>query len=184
MAKFPELQALVEGNRKWRNATDTALIEETALGQHPKIAFIGCSDSREPETTVFGAKIGDIFVNRNVGNQYQLDDLSSEAVISYAVQHVGVQHVIVMGHTSCGAVQASIASPANDSFTSIGWIRPIRATFDTSKRDEIVKFRQAHQSDTTIAGPNRTEPAFDALVEENVKYDYRTLTRIEMTLNS
>lgn len=45
-----------------------------------------------------------------IGNQYALDDLNSQTVITYAVEHLEVQHIIVMGHYGCGAVQAAIAS--------------------------------------------------------------------------
>lgn len=57
------------------------------------------------------------------GNQYMIDDLSAETTISYAVAHLGVQHVIVMGHYGCGSVQASIASESAEASTDIGEAR-------------------------------------------------------------
>jgi carbonic anhydrase len=60
---------------------------------------------------------------RNIGNQYAVDDLSAETVLTYAIAHVGVQHVIVMGHYGCGAVQAAIASAPDDAHTDIGATR-------------------------------------------------------------
>lgn len=109
---------------------------------------------------------GNSLQTRNVGNQYTIDDLSSETFVSYAVAHLKVQHVVVMGHYSCGAVQAAIASESAEASTDIGearidtWIRPIRNLFKTSNHTDIVAFREAHADDETIKGPNRTEPAF------------------------
>ncbi|ORY88415.1 carbonic anhydrase [Leucosporidium creatinivorum] len=184
MSRFPELQELMSGNGEFRNETEEehpGLVEELAQGQHPKFAYLGCADSRVPETEVFGAEIGDLFVSRNVGNQFNIDDLSAETTISYAIAHLGVQHVIVMGHYGCGAVQAAIASESDEASTDIGearidtWIRPIRSLFKSSNHSHIVAFREAHADDETIAAPNRTEPAFRALVEENVKQQVRNL---------
>lgn len=90
---------------------------------HGQFAIIGCSDSRVAETTVLDAEVGELFVTRNVGNQYALDDLSSQTVLSYAIEHLGVEHVIVMGHTGCGSVQAAIASPAEAQDDETGAMR-------------------------------------------------------------
>ncbi|BGP43503.1 hypothetical protein JCM10449v2_007538 [Rhodotorula kratochvilovae] len=176
LARFPELQELFIGNREWRNETateDPALIPELAKAQHPKFAYLGCADSRVPETTVLDAKPGELFVTRNIGNQYLVDDLSSETVMSYAIAHLGVQHIVVMGHTKCGAVQAAIASPSEEVLTNMDetridtWIRPIRSLYASSTRAELVKFREAHKH--KVAGTDVTDEVWRALVEENVK---------------
>ncbi|GAA5905315.1 hypothetical protein JCM6882_003742 [Rhodosporidiobolus microsporus] len=177
-AQFPELHDLLAGNREWRNETeeeDPGLIEELAEGQEPKFAYIGCADSRVPETTILDAKPGELFVTRNVGNQYLIDDLSSETVMSYAIAHLGVQHIVVMGHTECGAVQAAIASPSEDVNSDIGetridsWIRPIRQLYSKSNRSEIVDFREKTEKQDSITADDITDDVWRALVEENVK---------------
>ncbi|BGP20192.1 hypothetical protein JCM10213_005954 [Rhodosporidiobolus nylandii] len=184
-AQFPELQELFVGNREWRAESedeDPGLIEELAQGQHPKIAYIGCADSRTPETTLFGAKPGVIFVTRNVGNQYLIDDLSSETVMSYAIAHLGVQHIVVMGHTECGAVQAAICAPGEEVNKDIGetridaWIRPIRSLYTTSNRTELVDFRTKMENTTSIAATDVTDEVWRALVEENVKLNVERVT--------
>ncbi|KAI5475252.1 hypothetical protein MNV49_001699 [Pseudohyphozyma bogoriensis] len=177
--QFPELQELIVGNRRFRNETETehpGEIQELAQAQHPKFAYLGCADSRVPATTIFDADIGDLFVHRNVGNQYAVDDLNSQTVISYAVEHLLVSHIIVMGHYACGAVQAAIASVSKE-VNKDNWISPIRRLFDTSNRSEIVEFRKAHADDETVAAPNQTEPA--ALVEENVAITVSSLAADE-----
>ncbi|GAA5820865.1 hypothetical protein JCM11251_001851 [Rhodosporidiobolus azoricus] len=211
-AQFPELHELLTGNREWRNETeveDPGLIEELAEGQKPKLAYIGCADSRVPETTVLDAKPGELFVvsrlvfelfplpllppplpSLGLGfptgfdsfhsvdskrNQYLIDDLSSETVLSYAIAHLGVQHIVIMGHTECGAVQAAIASPSKDVNKDIGetridsWIRPIRQLYAKSNRSEIVDFRKKTEKQETDVAKDITDEVWRALVEENVK---------------
>ena len=77
-------------------------------GQHPKVFWIGCSDSRVPESVVCNARPGELFVLRNVANQFHLHDDSAVSALTFAVQALGVEHIIVVGHTSCGGVQAAV----------------------------------------------------------------------------
>lgn len=57
---------------------------------------------------------------RNIGNQYLIDSLSTESVFSYAISHLGVSHLIVLGHTKCGAVLASIVPESKATMDDIG----------------------------------------------------------------
>ncbi|MBS0654904.1 MAG: carbonic anhydrase [Verrucomicrobia bacterium] len=80
-------------------------------GQTPKTLFIGCSDSRVTPEFITAAKPGDLFVVRNAGNFVPVYDQNIAwdgiaASIEYAVKVLGVQDVIVCGHSHCGAIQA------------------------------------------------------------------------------
>lgn len=77
-----------------------------AATQHPIAVVIGCADSRVPPEAVFGQGIGDLFVIRVAGNI--IDDAVLGSV-EYAVEHLGVPLVIVLGHERCGAVRAALA---------------------------------------------------------------------------
>jgi carbonic anhydrase len=77
---------------------------ETAKGQHPHAIVLSCSDSRVPPELVFDQKLGEIFVVRTAGES--LDSMAL-ASIEYAVEHLGPQLIVVMGHSSCGAVKAA-----------------------------------------------------------------------------
>ena len=86
---------------------------ETARnGQKPIAAILTCSDSRVPPEMIFDQGIGCLFVVRVAGNVAQIDEVAS---VEYAVNHLGARLVIVLGHTSCGAVTAvvddAIAAP-------------------------------------------------------------------------
>jgi carbonic anhydrase len=80
---------------------------ELAKGQHPKAAILGCADSRVPPELVFDEGLGDLFVVRVAGNVADPVDVGS---IEYAVEHLGVGLVVVLGHHSCGAVKATADS--------------------------------------------------------------------------
>lgn len=74
-------------------------------GQHPIATIIGCSDSREPLEILFDQGVGDLFVVRVAGNVAGPDEL---ATVEYGVGHLGTPVVLVLGHTSCGAVTAAV----------------------------------------------------------------------------
>jgi len=103
---------------------DPKFFETTAKGQSPKILWIGCADSRIPETTILGLKPGEVFVHRNIANILQPADVNSLSVIEYAVAHLKVDHVVVCGHTSCGGVNAALG---NQKLGVIDlWLQPMR----------------------------------------------------------
>lgn len=177
--RFPDLVYLAEGNQDFRsavaNSSNPNLLQDlTTNGQHPEYLFLGCSDSRVSEGTIFSAPPGALFAQRNIGNQFQPTDNNAISVLSYGVQSLGVEHIIVMGHYGCGGVAAAMLPRPNTTNDPSGssvqdWINPIRYTFANSSRPEIVAFRDANQNNTNVDYPKFDDPAFRALVEENVK---------------
>lgn len=106
------LASLKEGNERFV-ANPAACFEnlaerrrEIALGQAPFAAVVACSDSRVPPELLFGRSLGELFVIREAGNTVDTVALGS---IEYAVEHLGVPLLVVLGHRRCGAVQAAIA---------------------------------------------------------------------------
>lgn len=81
--------------------------QELWQGQHPFAAVLCCSDSRVPPELLFGQGLGQLFVVRNAGNV--LDDVVVGS-LEYAVEHLGVQLIVVLGHEKCGAVTAAVTS--------------------------------------------------------------------------
>jgi carbonic anhydrase len=104
-------EKLEEGNRRFMEmdhpAGDlTRTARNLALhGQHPYAVIVSCSDSRVIPEAVFSAGIGDLFVIRVAGSVIDAHQLGS---IEYAVEHLGTELVVVLGHTQCGAVDAAI----------------------------------------------------------------------------
>jgi carbonic anhydrase len=82
---------------------DPARRAEIAGGQHPVAAVMTCADSRVPPELLFDQGLGDLFVVRNAGNVAEPIGLGS---LEYGVEHLGIRLVVVLGHSSCGAVKA------------------------------------------------------------------------------
>jgi carbonic anhydrase len=77
---------------------------EVESGQHPFAAVLGCADSRVPVELLFDTGFGDLFVVRNAGTMALTAAIGS---LEYAVGHLGVPLVVVLGHEGCGAVEAA-----------------------------------------------------------------------------
>jgi len=106
------LKMLAEGNNRFvtghashPNLAKARRQQTAEKGQKPFAVVLACSDSRVPVEEVFDRGIGDIFVVRDAGNIATKTDIGS---IEYAVDHLGSPLVLVMGHSSCGAVTAAV----------------------------------------------------------------------------
>jgi carbonic anhydrase len=80
-------------------------------GQSPFAIVLGCSDSRAPAETVFDQGLGDLFVIRVAGNIVAPSQIGS---VEFAAEHFGTRLVVVMGHTQCGAIDATIESVTSE----------------------------------------------------------------------
>lgn len=84
-------------------------VRELSQGQSPYVAILGCADSRVPVEILFDEGFGDLFTVRVAGNVATPEEIAS---LEYAVGVLGAQLVLVLGHSSCGAVQAAAAGAA------------------------------------------------------------------------
>ena len=106
------LQRLQEGNQRFvadlrGDGTETSGARRHALvfDQAPFAIILGCSDSRVPAEIVFDQGLGDLFVIRVAGNVVAASQIGS---IEFAAERFGTRLVVVLGHTRCGAVQATL----------------------------------------------------------------------------
>lgn len=102
---------LLEGNQRFISGKmthpdqTTARRVELVRGQHPFAAILACSDSRTAPEILFDRGLGDIFVARVAGNV--ADQVVIES-LDYAVKHLGVRLMMILGHRRCGAVTAAV----------------------------------------------------------------------------
>lgn len=106
-----DLKQLLDNNRAWSErikANDPGFFETLARQQSPHYLWIGCSDSRVPATQLTDLQPGELFVHRNVANVVVHTDFNCLTVLQFAVDMLGVGHVIVCGHDGCGGVNAAM----------------------------------------------------------------------------
>jgi carbonic anhydrase len=115
------LNILKEGNKRFLNQKGferdfTAQVKQTAGGQSPLAVTLSCIDSRVPCEIIFDQGIGDIFSCRVAGNIINEDVLGS---IEYSCKYAGSKLILVLGHTSCGAVKGACDQLEDGNLTAL-----------------------------------------------------------------
>jgi carbonic anhydrase len=162
---------VLDSNAHWREKItkrNPDLLPSLATGQSPTILWIGCSDSRCPETTILGLQPGDVFVHRNIANILHAGDINSNAVIEYAVRHLGVKHVVLSGHTGCGGVAAALGNAKVGGVLDV-WLAPLR------------KLRKEFAGELTAMGDKEKAVR---LVELNVLAGVQTLKEKDVVIEA
>jgi len=122
------VEKLIQGNQEFVKTfkKEEELYQKLAQhGQHPKVLWIGCSDSRIVPEFIVNADAGDLFILRNIANiipPCEANDLCSSSVLEYAVLELKVEHIVVCGHTGCGGITALVKGTPNNSRVS-EWLK-------------------------------------------------------------
>jgi carbonic anhydrase len=106
-----ELQDLLDNNKRWAadtEAREPGFFSRLLKQQTPQYLWIGCADSRVPANELVDLLPGELFVHRNVANVVVHSDLNCLSVMQFAVDHLKVRHIIVVGHSNCGGVRAAL----------------------------------------------------------------------------
>lgn len=157
----PVLEQLKEGVMRFRNDVYPEQAEMFAQAvnepQRPHTLFITCADSRIDPNLITQTGPGEVFVTRNIGNMVpaygeMLGGVS--AVIEYAVSALGVKHVVICGHSDCGAMKA-LLDPASVAKmpTVASWLKNAHAALSVAK---------------TLHEKSPERPILDVLTEQNV----------------
>ncbi|CAH0294077.1 MULTISPECIES: carbonic anhydrase [unclassified Pseudomonas] len=124
------LDHLVDGFLRFRQDVfpqQQALFKKLAHAQSPRAMFITCADSRIVPELITQSEPGDLFVTRNVGNvvpPYGQMNGGVSTAIEYAVAALGVQHIIVCGHSDCGAMKAVLDPATLERMPTVkAWLR-------------------------------------------------------------
>jgi carbonic anhydrase len=142
------LERLREGNRRFvagaRREAVAAGYTGSPDAQEPFAIILGCSDSRVPAEIVFDQGVGDLFVIRVAGNIVAPSQVGS---VEFAAERFGTPLVVVLGHSGCGAIEATVedltrsAGSASPNLSSI--VDRIRPSVESLLRTEIAADRQA-----------------------------------------
>lgn len=149
-------EQIFENNREWiasKTTHDKDFFKKLAKDQNPEYLYIGCSDSRVTAEDLMGAEPGEVFVHRNVANLVNSVDLNVMSVITYAVTHLKVKHIVVCGHYNCGGVKAAMLQ--QDMGILNPWLRAIRDVYRLHQK-ELDAIHSEHER-------------YDRLVELNVE---------------
>jgi carbonic anhydrase len=123
-------EQLFTNNRRWvedQLARDPDYFERLAAGQRPAYLFIGCSDSRVNANEITGTGPGEMFIHRNIANVVVHTDMNLMSVLQFAVEVLGVDHVIVCGHYGCGGVLAAVDGHYHGLIDK--WLRSIKDVY-------------------------------------------------------
>lgn len=127
---------IFKNNKEWiaeKLKSDPDYFKNLSMGQNPEVLYIGCSDSRVTAEEVLGAKPGEVFIHRNIANMVPNTDLNVMSVITYAVTHLKVKHIIVCGHYYCNGVKAAMES--QDMGILNPWLRNIRDVYRIHRKE-------------------------------------------------
>ena len=125
------LSHLFEANRDWVarvTRDDPGFFDRLAHQQSPEYLWIGCSDSRVPANQITGLAPGEVFVHRNIANVVVHTDLNALSVIQFAVDHLEVKHIIVVGHYGCSGVHAALSRRKVG--LADNWLRHVQDVYD------------------------------------------------------
>jgi carbonic anhydrase len=121
------MDRLFSGNQAWAERTkqtDPDFFLNLSQHQRPRYLWIGCADSRVPANQIIDLQPGQVFVHRNIANVVVHTDLNCLSVLQYAIEVLGVAHVVVCGHYGCGGIKASLSNVDHGLIDN--WLRHIR----------------------------------------------------------
>jgi len=121
-------EKVIHGHKKFKSSfleNKKLYLQLANQGQHPKVLWVGCSDSRVVPEFIVNADAGDLFILRNIANiipPSDAQDICTSSVLEYAVRELMVKHIVVCGHTGCGGITALVKEMPNNSRVS-EWLK-------------------------------------------------------------
>jgi len=176
------LQTLIDGNQRYIAGTSddaeltiTTRRQSINAGQSPFAVILGCSDSRVPVELVFNQGLGDLFVIRVAGNIAAPSQIGS---VEYACQHLGTRLVVVLGHSHCGAINATVDSLLGEldelspNIASIvdhvsPAVHPVVMHKQYTDKDELINQAMRANVEQSVSGLQMRSPILRDMVNKN-----------------
>lgn len=187
------MKKLIQGLREFKSsyfAANLDLFEELAQGQHPRVLFITCSDSRIDPNLLTQADPGDLFVIRNAGNiipPYGAANGGEGATLEYAIDALGIEQIVVCGHSHCGAMKGLLQLGELEQKMPLvyDWLRHAEATrrlvqenYKGYSKDELIEIMVAENVLTQIENL-RTYPVIRSKLYQGKMHIYAWVHIIE-----
>lgn len=182
------MQELLKGNMRFISGDsihphqDLARLQAIKKEQKPICAVLGCADSRVPSEIIFDLGFGDMFNCRVAGNVATTEEIAS---LEYGVLACNVKVVMVLGHTSCGAVKAAIGGKSLPGFLDT-LLEHINMSIVMAQINNAHNFREleALQRSLKEAGGHPDPRLLDLIIRENVKYQMQRVKRSTIILQA
>ena len=171
------IEMLKQGNVRFTSGSTTSRdyqsqVSQTAGGQYPIAAVVSCIDSRIPTEIVFDQGIGDIFNARIAGNFVNEDILGS---LEFACKVAGAKAIVVMGHTSCGAIKGACDKAELGNLTqmlekimpAVDAIHTPEGSDRSSANAKFVDAVAAKNVELTLAKIKENSPVLEEMIEAN-----------------
>ncbi len=167
------VQKLLEGNARFVSGKaihpdqSAERMAEVVSSQHPFAVILSCSDSRIPPEIIFDQGIGDIFVVRTAG---QVIDNVALGSIEYAVEHLNVPIIVVLGHDSCGAVNATVqgGKPEGHIGSLVEAIKPAvdEARDKIKSQDQLLNISIDNNTKNIVKSINSSKPILSEYIKD------------------
>ncbi len=164
-----KIKEIIKNNKKWVESKlelDKDYFTNLAKGQSPSILYIGCSDSRVTAEEMMGVGPGEAFVHRNIANLVPNTDLSAMSVITYALEHLKVNDIIICGHYGCGGVKAAMQSA--DLGILNPWLRNIRDVYRLHS-DELMAIENEEERYKRLIELNVVEQCINVIKTSSIQ---------------
>lgn len=165
------LERLKRGNHDFvtvraheRDLSSERIEELYAYGQNPFAVVVSCADSRTVPEHMFMMGLGDLFVVRTAGNVVGPVELAS---VVYACEHLGVKLVLVVGHTGCGAIQATIEGSQHADADGDGVMEPLTSPIARAIGDERDPYRASELNVRAGMAALASCPQLESLCQED-----------------
>jgi carbonic anhydrase len=187
------MKKLIEGLHQFQTGYFSAhkdLFEELSHGQHPRILFITCSDSRVDPNLITQAAVGELFVIRNAGNiipPFGATNGGEGASLEYAVEALGIEQIIVCGHSHCGAIKGLLKLSSLEEKMPLvyNWLKQAEATrrlikdnYSALKGEELLEITTAENVLTQLENI-QTYPVIRSKLHQGKMALHAWLFRIE-----